>query len=55
MPLREVLAYIRTHRAAFLYHHLGFACLALSGYGAAAWLPSLFTARSARSSARWAS
>jgi MFS family permease len=41
-PLREVLAYFRENAATLGLHGLGFALLAFSSYGTAAWLPTLF-------------
>ena len=40
IPFRETLRYFSENRAAFLTHNLGFALLAFSGYGSAAWLPT---------------
>jgi MFS family permease len=42
---REVLAYLRSIRKSFLCLNLGFAILALSGYGYGAWLPTFFVRR----------
>lgn len=42
VPLSEVLAHYKKNGSAFLCLHLSFALLALSGYGAAAWMPSFF-------------
>ena len=43
--MKQVWTYIRENRSAFLYHNLGFALLALSGYGGAAWVPTLLIRR----------
>ncbi|MDD3444932.1 MAG: MFS transporter [Zavarzinia sp.] len=42
VPVREVFGYIRSNAAAVLCHNVGFALLALVGYGVATWLPSFF-------------
>jgi MFS family permease len=39
---RDFLRYFRQNAGAFLYHNFGFGLLALSGYGALAWIPELF-------------
>jgi MFS family permease len=44
-PLGVVWAYVRDNRRTFLCHNLGVACLALSGYAAAAWVPTLLVRR----------
>ena len=41
-PLREVLVYFRQNAATLGLHGTGFALLAFSSYGTAAWLPTLF-------------
>lgn len=41
-PLPEVFAYFGRNRRALLCHNFGFALLALSAYGSAAWLPTFF-------------
>lgn len=41
-PVAEILKFYRQHRRTLLCHHLGFAFLAMSAYGSAAWLPSYF-------------
>jgi MFS family permease len=41
-PIGRFLAYFRAHRATLLCHHVGFAFLSFSGYGAAFWTPALF-------------
>jgi MFS family permease len=38
----DFLRYFRANAGAFLYHNFGFGLLALSGYGALAWIPELF-------------
>lgn len=40
IPFRETLRYLSENRSAFLTHNLGFALLAFSGYGSAAWMPT---------------
>lgn len=40
VPFRETLRYLAENRSAFLTHNLGFALLAFSGYGSAAWMPT---------------
>ncbi len=45
VPVAEVAGYVRANRATFTYHHLGFAMLALAGYGGAAWIPSFYVRR----------
>ena len=47
MSPREVWDYVRDNRATFLYLNLGIAMLALDGYGASSWIPSLFIRRHA--------
>lgn len=42
VPVREVVAYIKGNAAAVLCHNVGFALLALVGYGVATWIPSFF-------------
>lgn len=42
VPVREVIAYIKGNALAVLCHNIGFALLALVGYGVATWLPSFF-------------
>ena len=42
VPLREVIAFLKTNRRTVLLHNLGFACLAFSSYGAGAWIPEFF-------------
>ncbi len=42
LPLREVLAYFRTHRRTMLTLSFGFACSAAVNYGIAAWLATFF-------------
>lgn len=39
---RDFVRYFRANAGAFLYHNFGFGLLALSGYGALAWIPELF-------------
>jgi MFS family permease len=45
MPLRGVLVYMRDNRVTFLCLNLGIAMVALYGYGATSWVPSLFIRR----------
>ena len=40
VPFRETLRFLAENRGAFLAHNLGFALLAFSGYGSAAWMPT---------------
>ena len=40
LPLRQVLAALRVNSRTLLCHHLGFAMIALAGYGASAWIPT---------------
>jgi MFS family permease len=47
VSLRELWDYIRDNQATFLYFNLGIALLALDGYGATSWIPSLFIRRHA--------
>lgn len=42
VPLSEVVTYIKANMAAVLCHSIGFALLALVGYGVATWLPAFF-------------
>jgi len=42
IPVRDVIAYMSKHRAAFASHNLGAGILAFSAYGVAAWIPSFF-------------
>jgi MFS family permease len=39
-PVREVVAYIKQHRATFAYHHLATSMLSFGYYGSSAWIPS---------------
>jgi MFS family permease len=41
-PLREVVSYILQNRRTFFLHNVGFGLLALSSYGAGAWIPEYF-------------
>lgn len=45
VPVREVLAYIKLNARTFVCHNLGFALLAFSGYGGAAWIPTFLVRR----------
>jgi MFS family permease len=45
VPLRGVWEYLRDNRATFLCLNLGIALVALYGYGATSWTPSLFIRR----------
>jgi MFS family permease len=42
VPMRTVLAYLKQNRRTVLCHNFGFALLALSSYGASAWVPTFF-------------
>lgn len=42
VPLGEVFAYMWKNKATIATHNLGFALLAFSGYGSAAWIPTMF-------------
>jgi len=42
IPLAEVFGVLRRNARALCAHHFGFAVIALSGYGSAAWLPTYF-------------
>jgi len=42
MPLNFFYRYARSHRGTLICHNIGFACLALSGYGVSAWTPEFF-------------
>jgi MFS family permease len=42
VPFRDVWAYYRRNMDAYLFPHLGFALMALSGFALVAWLPSFF-------------
>lgn len=44
-PIREVLGYLWRNRRAVAGHHLGFAVLAFSSYGAGAWIPAYLVRR----------
>jgi len=44
-PLGEVAGYLGRHFRTFAGHNLGFALLSLAGYGAAAWVPTLYIRR----------
>lgn len=39
-PLRAVIAYVGTHRRAFIAHYLGFSCLALACFALLFWAPA---------------
>jgi MFS family permease len=41
-PLRDVLAFAKANRATLVCHNVGLALLAVSAYGAAAWIPTFF-------------
>ena len=45
MPASEVWAYLRDNRASTLYINLGIGMVALFGYGAYSWIPTLFIRR----------
>jgi MFS family permease len=45
VPIHEVWSYIRDNRATFLCLNLGLAMVALFGYGATSWIPTLFIRR----------
>ena len=51
-PLSDVWAYVRDNERTFLCHNLGIAFLAFSGYGAAAWIPTLLGRRHEWTAAR---
>jgi MFS family permease len=42
VPFRTVLAYLGQNRRAVLCHNFGFALMAFTAYGAAAWIPTFF-------------
>ncbi len=42
VPLATVLAYMKQNRRAVLCHNFGFALMAFTAYGAAAWIPTFF-------------
>jgi len=42
IPLREVIAYIKSNKATFLCHNLGISLVGISSYGAKAWIPAFF-------------
>ena len=42
VPFKTVLAYIKQNRRAVLCHNVGFALMAFTAYGAAAWVPTFF-------------
>lgn len=42
VPFKTVLAYIKQNRRAVLCHNVGFALMAFTAYGAAAWIPTFF-------------
>ncbi len=42
VPFKTVLAYIKQNRKAVLCHNFGFALMAFTAYGAAAWIPTFF-------------
>ena len=44
-PLRVVVAYFRANVRTFTAHNVGFALLSLAGYGASAWVPTLYIRR----------
>jgi MFS family permease len=44
-PVREVADYLRANVRTFTSHNLGFALLSLAGYGASAWVPTLYIRR----------
>jgi MFS family permease len=41
-PLRDVFAFAKANRVTLVCHNVGLALLALSAYGAAAWIPTFF-------------
>ncbi|MEM1247660.1 MAG: MFS transporter [Acidobacteriota bacterium] len=43
--LAQTLAHYRQHRKTILWHHVGFATLAFSGYGVGSWLPAFMIRR----------
>jgi len=42
VAIKEALAYLRHNRRTFFHHNVGFALIALVGYGASAWVPTFF-------------
>lgn len=42
VPLREVIAYIKANKVTFLCHNIGISLIAVSSYGAKAWIPAFF-------------
>ena len=42
IPLAEVGRYLRSIRRTVIHHNLGFAGLALAGYGSSAWIPTFY-------------
>ncbi|MEK6806389.1 MAG: MFS transporter [Pseudomonadota bacterium] len=42
IPIREVLAKLKSNRRTLTCHHLGFAVISLAGYGSSAWIPSFY-------------
>jgi MFS family permease len=44
-PVRVVVAYFRANLQTFSAHNIGFALLSLAGYGASAWVPTLYIRR----------
>jgi MFS family permease len=45
VPIHDVWSYIRDNSATFLFLNLGIAMVALFGYGATSWIPTLFIRR----------
>ena len=42
VPMREVIAYLKTNWITFVCHNVGFALLSFSSYGSSAWIPTFF-------------
>jgi MFS family permease len=42
IPIREVIAYIKANKVTFLCHNFGISLVAVSSYGAKAWIPAFF-------------
>ncbi|GLU42112.1 MULTISPECIES: MFS transporter [unclassified Pseudomonas] len=40
VPLAQVFDYLLANRRTVLHHNLGFACLAVAGYGSSSWVPT---------------
>ncbi len=42
VPVREVVAFLRTHARTFAAHHVGFGLMSLGGYAVISWGPTVF-------------